>query len=332
MRIILIVACLCLTQLAWSQHTFSIVAVDPVTGEIGSAGATCLTSADCGGCGGAVIISEIAPGKGAVNAQAQVCIPNVNADYVLGQINTGASAEEALQGVLDNDQCQFGNTPDRQYGIVTFHDNVVNTDAFTGKGALSHAGHRIGEHYAIQGNILLGPEILDQMEAGFLATEGEALWVRLMGAMQGANVPGADSRCLVDGISSKSSFLRIARPDDEPSQLSVDIVVENTPTGIDPIDELQNRVNAVLSNTLDASFTSNITLYPNPAKNRVTIHSDYSEITQLTVSSITAGVVLSKPIGSKKIDLDLAAFPKGVYFVQARLQSGIQSIQKLVVQ
>ena len=42
-----------------AQHTFSIVAVDPVTGEVGSAGATCLNNSSCGGCGGAVIISQL---------------------------------------------------------------------------------------------------------------------------------------------------------------------------------------------------------------------------------------------------------------------------------
>ncbi|MEM1218596.1 MAG: secretion protein, partial [Bacteroidota bacterium] len=47
-----------------AQHTFSIVAVDVATGEVGSAGATCLTSDDCGGCGGAVIISDLVPGRG----------------------------------------------------------------------------------------------------------------------------------------------------------------------------------------------------------------------------------------------------------------------------
>ena len=47
-----------------AQHTFSIVAVDSITGEIGSAGATCLASED-----GAIDISDIVLGVGAIHTQ-----------------------------------------------------------------------------------------------------------------------------------------------------------------------------------------------------------------------------------------------------------------------
>jgi len=66
-----------LSQCLYAQHTFSIVAVDTITNEVGSAGATCLDSDNCTGCN-AIIISGLAPGRGAVNAQAQVCFPNIN--------------------------------------------------------------------------------------------------------------------------------------------------------------------------------------------------------------------------------------------------------------
>ena len=89
-----------------AQHTFSIVAVDPATGEVGSAGATCLSSSDCGGCGGAIIISGLVPGRGAVNAQASVCLPNFNLNYATNQLSAGASASQALQAVLLAGQAQ----------------------------------------------------------------------------------------------------------------------------------------------------------------------------------------------------------------------------------
>ena len=52
-----------------SQHTFSIVAVDTLTGEIGSAGATCGDSIIWPGTPGAYIISDILPGVGAIHTQ-----------------------------------------------------------------------------------------------------------------------------------------------------------------------------------------------------------------------------------------------------------------------
>ena len=48
----------------FSQHTFSIVAADPNTGEIGSAGATCISAED-----GALAISDIVLGVGAIHTQ-----------------------------------------------------------------------------------------------------------------------------------------------------------------------------------------------------------------------------------------------------------------------
>ena len=51
----------------FAQDTFSIVAVDETTGEIGSAGASCLDDTQFPGSGGAFIISDILPGRGAIH-------------------------------------------------------------------------------------------------------------------------------------------------------------------------------------------------------------------------------------------------------------------------
>lgn len=50
-----------------SQDTFSIVALDTITGEIGSAGASCLDGSQIAG--GAIIISDLLPGRGAIHTQ-----------------------------------------------------------------------------------------------------------------------------------------------------------------------------------------------------------------------------------------------------------------------
>lgn len=248
-----------------AQHTFSIVAVDPVTGEVGSAGATCLSSSDCGGCGGAVIISQLTPGMGAINAQATVCIPNFNAVNGNSQISAGQQAPMVLSSLLTFDGCQFGDTSNRQYGIATLDTNAIpSAVSFTGSNALSYAGQATGATYAVQGNILIGPHIIDSMEARFNATNGP-LCEKLMAALQGANVPGADSRCLPDSISSKSSFIRVAKPTDG-SVLWLDLRVGSTDPFVDPIDSLQTLFDQFKTlNGLDSPRPATLSAYPNPS-------------------------------------------------------------------
>ena len=124
-------------------------------------------------------------------------------------------------------------------GIVDFDENgVPRVAAFTGSQTDDYKGHLTGDNYSIQGNILLGPEVLEQMEAGFLNTEG-SLSDKLMAAMQGANIPGADARCLDRGTSSTSAFLRVYRPDDAIDDPTVFLDILEMPFGEEPIDELQ---------------------------------------------------------------------------------------------
>ena len=254
---------------ALSQDTFSIVAVDEETGEIGSAGASCVDNA--AQWGGVILISGIIPGRGAINGQATVCIPHVNLNLGLNRMEAGDSPQEILDYLFQNDACQFGNENDRQYGIVDFDENdMPRAAAFTGSTTLDYAGHRVGDNYAIQGNILLGPEILDSMEARFLNTPGP-LAKKLMAAMQGANVPGADSRCLDEGTSSKSAFLRVARPDDGINDLYLEINIAEEPDGIEPINSLQAAFDAwcdtaLVNDVAEVVQKPRFEIYPNPAK------------------------------------------------------------------
>lgn len=304
-----------------AQHTFSIVAVDPSTGEVGAAGATCLTSEDCNGCGGAVIISAIFPGVGAINSQAQVCIPNVNGNNGMNQmISNDLSANETLQWMLDNDACQFGGTANRQYGVIKLKDELIGeAAAFTGNAALDYASHLVGTNYAIQGNILIGPEVLEGMEQGFLNTEG-CLAEKLMAAMQGANIPGADSRCLPDGISSKSAFLRVARQDDPVNDLYINIIVPSTNNLEEPIDSLQNlfnlEVNCVTSSS-ELENKSNLTIFPNPATDHINIVLD-----EITLNGETI-LELYNEMGMKIQSLNLENKFNQISLQEINSQSGL---------
>lgn len=216
-----------------AQHTFSIVAIDTVTGEIGSAGATCL---DGSFGGGAVIISDILPGRGAIHTQA-FWNPS-NQQNARARMEAGDDANQIISWLIGND-AQADPTI-RQYGVVAIDQNgIVTADGYTGVSTNDYKNHVVGPTYAIQGNILLGQQILDSMESRFLNTQG-SLAERLMASMQGANVPGADTRCLPSGVSSFTSFLRVSRPSDFGGVYYRDHQINSTPAnGVDPIDALQ---------------------------------------------------------------------------------------------
>ena len=233
-----------------AQHTFSIVAVDPATGEIGSAGATCLDIDDLGGEEGALVISDIILGIGAINTQA--FWHPINQQAARDRMEAGDSPDEILDWLFNNDPAP-GSNQDRQYGVVDLPGGVGGTPrsaAFTGTLNSSVANHITGPNYAIQGNILISQEVLDDMETGFLNTTG-TLADKLMAAMQGAKRIGADSRCTGNQTSSKSAFLRVAKVEDaftNYGHLTVDLNVSKTAVAEDPIDVLQTTYDFYLNN------------------------------------------------------------------------------------
>ena len=207
------------------QDTFSIVAVDTITMEVGSAGASCID--------GSIIISDVLPGIGAIHTQSFWNQSNqINAR---NWMNEGHTAQEIISLLINNDVQD--NPSIRQYGIITL-DTTSRSAAFTGDNCYNYKNHIIGPNYAIQVNILLGQEVLDNIELNFLNTEGP-LYVKLMSAIQGANISGADTRCLQFGTSSLSSFLRLAKENDNPDSLYIDLNVNSVDSGIEPIDSLQ---------------------------------------------------------------------------------------------
>ena len=98
----LFVAVVCSSGL-WAQDTFSIIALDPVTGEVGSAGASCVSGV--GSSGIIDIITDIIPGRGGVNSQAYVCIPNINLQNAINEMENGSSPQEIIDWLIANDAC-----------------------------------------------------------------------------------------------------------------------------------------------------------------------------------------------------------------------------------
>ena len=159
--------------------TFSIVAYDPDTGEMGVAVQSKYFS-----------VGHVVPwgeaGIGVVATQA-----NVNAGYGLQGLDLlrrGLGAEEVRDRLLAEDT--FPGVEGRQFAVVDAKGGIA---VHTGRTANFWAGHRVGDHYSAQGNILTGPEVVEAMGDAVEAAEG-TLAEKLQAAMVAGQEAGGDSR------------------------------------------------------------------------------------------------------------------------------------------
>ena len=310
---------------AFAQDTFSIVALDTLTGEIGSAGASCLDGNQIAG--GAIIISDLLPGRGAIHTQAS-WNPANQANARL-RMEEGLSPAEIVAWLKTHDVQGAFAWINRQYGVVDFDpQGHPRSAALTGTSCFDWKGHKTGANYSIQGNILLGPEILDSMEARFLAASGP-LADRLMACLQGANVPGADSRCLSNGTSSLSAFLRVAKPGDNDDSLYLDLNVPLLPTGMEPIDSLQRLYDHWKTTITTTEPGAEIpVIYPNPASGWLSV--DLKEKAGIVeMFNLTGQLVFAKKIQTGENRL-FPVLPGGVYFVRIKVEGQAASTQKLL--
>ena len=224
-----------------AQDTFSVIVFDAATGELASAGASCIDGDAAPG--GARIISSVLPGVGAVHTQSFYVPANQRlAERLLA---AGFAAERLLDSVRAADRTRSDAL--RQYAAVTLAPTFSLT-GFTGASCMPYAGHHVGADYVAAGNILLDSLVLARMVAALESSRdgGQSAGQRALAALQAVAYPGADRRCLDAGLSSRSAFLRVARPGDEAEALSVDAVVEFPEGGRDPIDLLAGRVAGLL--------------------------------------------------------------------------------------
>ncbi|MFT4678540.1 MAG: putative Ntn-hydrolase superfamily protein [Flavobacteriales bacterium] len=297
-----------------AQDTFSIVAVDTVTMEVGSAGASCvdlfqtnLSNDD--------FLGVLIPGIGAINTQAWYDADNQN--NATNEMLEGWSPNDIIDWLANND---VANTPDlRQYGVVKLELGGASAAAHTGSSTDDYKGHRIGSNYAIQGNILLGSEVLDSMEARFLNTEGD-LACKLMAAMQGANMIGADSRCNENGTSSLFAYLKVSPVDADMGDPGMLVSVRtHDGDGIEPVDSLQVLFNdqnfcPPTVGLNDFSAVRQMTVYPNPFNEVVHVESNSKEEYTLSVHQID-GLEVYKARNTGTAVMQTSQWAPGVYVV-----------------
>ncbi|MEM9919620.1 MAG: DUF1028 domain-containing protein [Bacteroidota bacterium] len=312
--------------LSLAQDTFSIIAADPSTGEIGSAGASCVVGV--GNQGLIDIIAKIIPGRGGINSQAYVCIPNVNLNNASIQMANGASPSEIIDYLMDNDACGSRNFDPRyrQYGIVDFDGaGNVRTAGFTGSLADGYKEDRQGINYSIQGNILINKSVIDSMEAKFLRTNG-TLADKLMAALQGANFAGADVRCLGNGTSSTTAYLVVYQPDDPEDNPSIRLNVGEQPSRVEPIDLLQDLYNDLTVSVNNSELQEQIKLFPNPAHSFLTLtHSDAIRVASIKVFDLKGALVHSQDIAQPEAThhkLEVSTFVDGLYLMDILTDRG----------
>jgi uncharacterized Ntn-hydrolase superfamily protein len=326
---------LLLSQFLRSQDTFSIVAIDMITGEIGSAGASCIDDSQIEG--GALIISDVIPSRGAIHTQAQW--NSTNQQNAHDRMVEGLSPQEIIDWLTTHDA--QNNPSIRQYGIVDLDTaGHVRSAGFTGLNCMNYKNHISGPNYCIQGNILLGQPILDSIEAGFLNTQG-SFAEKMMAALQGAKVVGADTRCTANGTSSLSAFIRVARPADLIGGFYCDLNVPSLPEGMEPIDSLQTLFNAWLETVVgidEKQPDPELMIYPNPASGFVTVGSQQSAVGSQQ-SVITIHNILGEKIKEVKTDgrdnwkikIDVSDYQPGIYFVTVSGISTQTLTKKLII-
>jgi uncharacterized Ntn-hydrolase superfamily protein len=205
-----------------ARATFSIVAYDSVTQELGVAVQSRAFSV-----GMAVPWAEARVGAIATQASTNESLGPLG----LAMLRKGMTAPEALRALLAADS----GSAHRQVGIV---DAKARSAAHTGAKCSAWAGQRTGPGYSIQGNILAGEAVVEGMERAYLATPGE-LAERLLAALDAAQAAGGDKRGM------QSAALLVVRPSDEYPEYNTRYVDLRVEDNRDPIREL-HRVYGIL--------------------------------------------------------------------------------------
>ncbi len=164
--------------------TFSIVGFDPETGEVGVAVQSRVFSV-----GNGVIWGEA--GVGVVATQAIVDVSY--GPQGLQLLREGYAPADAVREILARDpdpDPERWTREGRQFSIMNAGGEVAT---HTGSRASDWAGHRIGRYCSAQGNILAGPQVVDDMVEAFESTGGH-LSLRLQAALEAGQAAGGDTR------------------------------------------------------------------------------------------------------------------------------------------
>jgi len=200
-------------------HTFSIVARDPTTGELGVAVQSHWFSV-----GTTVVWAEA--GVGAIATQSFVD-PSYGRNG-LDLMRAGKSGPDSLKELLAKDDAREV----RQVGMIDAQGRV---DAWTGKNDIQAAGHIVGTNFSVQANLMLNGKVWPAMAQAFESTKGD-LATRMLAALDAAQSAGGDIR----GRQSAAIIVVTGKPSGLPWKDRIfDLRVDDSP---EPLKEIRRLV------------------------------------------------------------------------------------------
>jgi len=200
-------------------HTYSIVARDPLTGEMGVAVQSHYFSVG-------PVVPWAEAGIGAVATQSLVDVSY--GPLGLDLMRAGKTAQEALKALLAGDK----NNAVRQVATIDAQGNVA---AHTGDKCIPAAGHIVGKNYSVQANLMLNDKVWPAMSKAFENTKG-SLAERMLAALDAAQAQGGDIR----GKQSAAILIVKGKSSGKPWQDKIlDLRVEDNP---EPLKELRRLV------------------------------------------------------------------------------------------
>ncbi|MDQ5844148.1 MAG: DUF1028 domain-containing protein [Acidobacteriota bacterium] len=200
-------------------HTFSIVARDPNTGELGVAVQSHWFSVG-------PIVAWAEAGVGAVATQSFVD-PSYG-KLGLDLMRSGKSAPDALKSLLAGDE-------GREVRQVAMIDTQGRVDAWTGKNDIQAAGHLVRRDFSVQANLMLNDKVWPAMAQAFENTKGD-LAERMLAALDAAQAAGGDIR----GRQSAALIVVTGKPTGQAwKDRTFDLRVDDSP---EPLKELRRLV------------------------------------------------------------------------------------------
>jgi uncharacterized Ntn-hydrolase superfamily protein len=184
--------------------------MDPQTGDMGIAMATCLPAVDSYSASAAIV-----PGKGIAATQGAFTLGNRN--KMFEYLKQGTSAKEAIRAVSAEDM----SFQSRQYAVITTQDGKIDVAGFTGTDNDGWAGDAQNDAMAVtaQGNLLEGREVISNALVAFSAQDIGSVHLadRLMRALEAGSVAGGDTRCNTGGIQQTASiaYIMVAKADQQ---------------------------------------------------------------------------------------------------------------------
>lgn len=197
--------------------TYSIVARSPETGELGVAIQSHFF-------GAGRFCPWVEPGVGAVVTQAMAEFSY--GPLALGLMRGGKSPEEALRALTAADV----GAQTRQVALVDANGVVA---VHTGERCILAAGHRTGDGYSVQANMMRDDGVPEAMAEAYEASEGAPLAARLLAALDAGEAAGGDIR------GKQSAGMVLAAPGDPPWKRSLDLRVDDHP---EPLVELRRHL------------------------------------------------------------------------------------------